>query len=104
MTMADNNNELVITWIKEATKEMKQNRDANTKEHQELVSLISANREEFVIFKTKVNTRTAMISLGVAAIATVLSIIINFGSIKDRQMDKKGVEHTHETEQVDPTN
>ena len=86
--MAEQNNDLVITWIKEATKEMKQNRDANTKEHKELVSLISANREEFVIFKTKVNAKTAMISASFGFIAIALSIILNFGSIRERQQDK----------------
>jgi len=97
--MAEQNNDLVITWIKEATKEMKQNRDANTKEHKELVSLISANREEFVIFKTKVNAKTAMISAGFGFVALVLSIIMNFGSIRERQE----VKHSEpvETEIVD---
>ncbi|MHC4646513.1 MAG: hypothetical protein ACYTBJ_13515 [Planctomycetota bacterium] len=99
--MAEQNNDLVITWIKEATKEMKENRDANTKEHRELVALISGNREEFVIFKTKVNARTAMISTGIGFIALVLSIILNIGSIKERQAIKHS--NPEPTEVIDST-
>ena len=93
--MAEHNNDLVITWIKEATKEMKENRDSNTKEHKELVALISGNREEFVIFKTKVNTRTALISAAIGAVVLLTSLMLNIGAIKDRQ-DDKNADHTHD--------
>ena len=100
--MADQNNDLVITWIKEATKEMKENRDTNTKEHKELVSMISQNREEFVIFKTKVNTRTALISAAIGAVVLLTSLLLIIGAIKDRSIDRKDIDHTHEVTTEQP--
>jgi len=94
--MPDSNNDLVIQWIKEATKELRELRDDNSKDHKDLTRMIAKNREEFVIFKTKVSTRTAMISAGIGFVALVFSIILNFGSIRERAA-AKDVEHTHPT-------
>lgn len=66
----------------------------------EVLKEITGNREEFVIFKTKVNTRTAMISASIGAIVLLTSLLLNIGAIKDR-LGEKETDHTHPTELVE---
>ena len=70
-------------------------RDENKAEHKELISAVAANREEFVIFKTKVNTRTALISSAIGAVVLITSLLLNISAIKDRQAEKNQ-DHTHD--------
>jgi hypothetical protein len=79
---------LLIDWMKEVNKEFQLTRDQMVEQHKELQKEIAINREEFVIFKTRVNTRTALISATAGFVAVILSIIMNFGSIKERQNAK----------------
>ena len=80
---------LLLDWMKEVNDEFKETRKLMGQQHTELRSEIAKNREEFVIFKTKVNTRTALISASLGFVAVILSIILNFGSIKERQAAKQ---------------
>lgn len=90
---------LLIDWMQEVNKEFTATRQLMTDQHKELRGEVAANREEFIIFKTKVNTRTALISATAGFIAVVLSIILNIGNIKERAEAKN---HTHDpTEIVD---
>ena len=70
-------------------------RDENKAEHKELIGAVTANREEFVIFKTKVNTRTALISASIGAVVLITSLLLNISAIKDRQESKQDY-HTHD--------
>jgi len=90
---------LLIDWMKEVNREFTETRRLMSDQHKELRAEVAANREEFVIFKTKVNTRTALISATAGFIAVVLSIILNIGNIKER-IEAKHIIDDH-TEQVD---
>jgi len=79
---------LLLDWMKEVNGEFKLTRGQMVAQHNELRDEIAANREEFVIFKTKVNVRTAMISSSIGFVALILSIILNLGSIKERRDTK----------------
>jgi len=59
---------------------------ADSKE--DLLKQLNSNREEFVIFKTKVNTRTALISASIGAVVLISSLLLNIAAIKDRQTAK----------------
>ena len=64
-------------------------RDENKLEHKDVMTAITANREEFVIFKTKVNTRTALISIAIGAVVTIGSLIMNFTDWQGRKESKQ---------------
>jgi len=67
--------------MKEVNNEFKLTREQMVNQHQELRNEIAANREEFVIFKTKVSTRTALISSAVGFVAVLVSLLLNLGEI-----------------------
>ena len=79
--MADNDN-VFLEWIKEATAEIKGLRED-----------LQKTREEFVVFKTKVNTRTALISVLFATIISVSVLIANVYAIKQAKRDIEKIEH-----------
>ena len=87
-------------WMKEVYGEFQSVHKAIAESKASVLKEISANREEFVIFKTKVNTRTAMISASIGAVVLITSLLLNIGSFRDRQ-EAKAAEHTHPTELVE---
>ena len=87
-------------WMKEVYGEFQSVHKAITDSKASVLKEISANREEFVIFKTKVNTRTAMISASIGAVVLITSLLLNIGSFRDRQ-EAKADKHTHPTELVE---
>ena len=72
-------------WAGEVYNEFQKVHKAITDSKADVLREITANREEFVIFKTKVNTRTAMISTIIGAIVLITSLLLNIGAIRDRQ-------------------
>lgn len=87
-------NNILIDWIKEANSQFIETRnhidtkvnqleEKLTYQHKELSTAVQENREEFVIFKTRVNTRVAVISSTISVVALVLSIILNLGLLKE---------------------
>lgn len=79
--MGEENNGLVIEWIKEASKEMRIMRNQNTKDHKEIRDEMVRNREDFVIFKTNINARTVAISTIIAMIVAITTLILNIREI-----------------------
>jgi hypothetical protein len=84
-------------WAGEVYAEFQKVHKAIADSKADVLKEITANREEFVIFKTKVNTRTAMISTIIGAIVLLTSLLLNIGAIKDRH-DAKAVAPTEQTE------
>jgi hypothetical protein len=62
---------------REAGKETRDLRLLVMNNHNEVMRAISQNREEFVIFKTRVNAKTALISGAVAVAIAIASLIID---------------------------
>jgi len=92
-------NNILIDWIKEASAKIEhldekidlkidKLEEKMAQQHKELRGDVQQNREEFVIFKTKITARTAAISSTIGLIALIASLILNVGSIKDRASDK----------------
>ena len=84
-------------WAREVYNELQKVHKGIADTKTELLKEISVNREEFVIFKTKVNTRTAMISTIIGTIVLITSLLLNIGAIRDRQDAKKAPVNTEIT-------
>lgn len=92
-------NNTLIEWIKEVNTEMLNTQKMIGATRDELKDEIAKNREEFIIFKTTINTRTAFISGAIGLLALIISIGINIGDIKNRVYKDKT--NTSPVEQVD---
>jgi hypothetical protein len=101
---------ILLDWIKEVNNEFKATRDhvdtkvddlkeSNIRQHGDIMREVAKNREEFVIFKTKVNVRTATISSVIGFFVLAISVGMNIGNIKDR-IEKRRVSQAP-TEQMD---
>jgi len=77
-------NSIQNEWAKEVYGEFQLVHKAISDSKAEVLKEITANREEFIIFKTKVNTRTALISAAIGAVVLITSLLLNIGAIKDR--------------------
>jgi len=75
----------LLVFLGQMKDDIIQLRDENKTEHKEVINAITTNREEFVIFKTKVNTRTALISASIGAVVLISSLLLNIAAIKDRK-------------------
>jgi len=84
-------------WMKEVYGEFQSVHRAIADSKAEVLKEITSNREEFIIFKTRVNTRTAMISGAVGAIVLITSLLLNISAIKDRQEANKELRDHIET-------
>ena len=87
-------NRVQAAWMKEVYGEFQAVHAGIAESKAEVLKEIAANREEFVIFKTKVNTRTAMISGAIGAVVLITSLLLNISAIKERQAEKTS-DHTH---------
>jgi hypothetical protein len=85
---------IMMEWMQEVYREFQNTNDKIDDSKNELKKEISLNREEFVIHKTKVNTRTALISIGIGSVVTIISILMNFGVI--------GHKHKQEPVNIEP--
>jgi len=92
----DNNN-VQNEWAKEVYNEFQKVHGAIASTKADVLKEIALNREEFVIFKTKVNTRTAMISTIIGTIVLITSLLLNISAIKDRQENKRQEAETEQT-------
>jgi len=81
-------NNVESAWTLEVYGELKALHKAVADSKAELIKEMNKNREEFVIFKTKVNTRTALISSIIGAVVLITSLLLNIAAIKDRQFLK----------------
>ena len=88
-------NRVQAEWMKEVYGEFQAVHKAITDSEKTVLREISNNREEFVIFKTRVNTRTAMISGAIGAVVLITSLLLNISAIKDRQ-EMKEADHSHD--------
>jgi len=90
---------IMIEWIKEVNNEFKETRshldeslnvlkEQNLFQHAAIMAEVAKNREEFVIFKTRVNVKTATISGIIGFVVLLSSIFINIGTIKERMHDR----------------
>ena len=91
---------IMLNWVQTVNEEFKETRkhydesmakltDANLEQHAAIMREVAMNREEFVIFKTKVNVKTATISGIIGFFVLVTSVALNIGTIKDRIESKK---------------
>jgi len=85
-------------WTKEVYSEFQKVHQAIADTKADVLLEIGKNREEFVIFKTKVNTRTAMISTIIGAIVLLTSLLLNISAIKDKHDSKKQPVETEQTQ------
>lgn len=81
-------NNVESAWTLEVYGELKALHKAVADSKAELIKEMNKNREEFVIFKTKVNTRTALISSIIGAVVLITSLLLNIAAIKDMQFLK----------------
>lgn len=92
----DQNKGIPQEWAGEVYSELQKVHSAISESKASVLKEITANREEFVIFKTKVNTRTAMISTIIGVVVLLTSLLMNISAIKDRQSEKN-IESSEQT-------
>jgi hypothetical protein len=81
-------NRVQAEWMKEVYGEFQSVHKAIANSEKVVLKEIANNREEFVIFKTKVNTRTAMISTAIGTVVLITSLLLNISAIKERKAEK----------------
>jgi hypothetical protein len=89
------NQELILEMFKEVSTEL---RTVNTKmdsNHEAAMKAITKNREEFVIFKTKINARTAMISTIIGFAIAVAGLLLQHKKLKETEAEKVKYEQTY---------
>ena len=73
--------------------------DKIDKNHNAVMHEITVNREEFVIFKTKVNTRTAVISTAIGAVFMIVSLALTVSHNNKKKLETEQLRDQVKTEQ-----
>ena len=82
-------NRVQAEWMKEVYGEFQAVHKAISDSKTDVLKEIAFNREEFVIFKTKVNTRTALISAAIGAVVMIASLLMNIVNLNKAAEERK---------------
>jgi hypothetical protein len=89
------NQELILEMFKEVSTELRAVNVKMDDNHTAAMKEITRNREEFVIFKTRVNAKTAMISTIIGLAIAIAGLLLQHKKMQDTTKEQVNYEQTY---------